>query len=115
MSLVVRDGLVVTQNHMREVFRGDVLVEGGKIAALGQSLKGDEVLDARGCAVVPGLINCHGHASMTVMRAVADDLNLEQFLEKTFAVDAKRRPLASAGTWAGSCWTTTRRRRGARR
>jgi 5-methylthioadenosine/S-adenosylhomocysteine deaminase len=102
MSLVVRNGLVVTQNPKREVFRGDVLIEDGKVAALGQSLRGDETLDAKGCAVIPGLINSHGHASMTLMRAVADDLNLEQFLEKTFAVDAKRqRADVRAGALAG--------------
>jgi len=102
MSLVIKNGLVVTQNPKREVFKGDVLIEDGRIAALGQSLKGDESLDAKGCAVIPGLINAHGHVSMTLMRAVADDLNLEQFLDKTFAVDAKRtREDVYAGSLAG--------------
>ncbi|MFH0816527.1 MAG: amidohydrolase family protein [Methanobacteriota archaeon] len=102
MTLVVKNGLVLTQNPKREIFKGDVLIENGKIAALGQSLRGDEALDAKGCAVIPGLINTHGHVSMTLMRAVADDLNLEQFLEKTFAVDAKRtREDVRAGALAG--------------
>ena len=82
MSTVIRNGLVVTQNPKREIFKGDVLIEHGKIAALGQSLRADETIDAKGCAVIPGLINTHGHVSMTLMRAVADDLNLEQFLDK---------------------------------
>ncbi|MEW5936444.1 MAG: amidohydrolase family protein [Candidatus Thermoplasmatota archaeon] len=90
MSLVVKDGLVVTQNPGREILRGDVLIEDGRIAALGAGLGGDEILDANGCAVIPGLINTHGHVSMTLMRGAADDLQLEQFLERMFALDARR-------------------------
>lgn len=90
MSLVVKDGLVVTQNPRREILRADVLIEHGRIAALGEHLKGDEVLDAKGCAVIPGLINVHTHVSMTLMRGLADYLLLEQFLERMFAIDARR-------------------------
>lgn len=52
--------------------------------------KADEVVDASGCIVMPGLINCHAHVAMAVMRSVADDLRLDGFLERTFAIDAKR-------------------------
>lgn len=52
----------------------------------------DEVVDASGCVVMPGLINCHTHVAMTLMRSVADDVKLEGFLERTFAIDAKRTP-----------------------
>ncbi len=49
-------------------------------------------MDASGCVVIPGLINCHTHVAMTLMRSVADDVKLEGFLEKTFAIDSKRTP-----------------------
>jgi 5-methylthioadenosine/S-adenosylhomocysteine deaminase len=39
---------------------------------------------------MPGLINCHTHVSMALMRSVADDVKLEKFLDRTFAIDAKR-------------------------
>ena len=49
-------------------------------------------MDASGCVVIPGLINCHSHVAMSLMRSVADDVKLDKFLEKTFAIDAKRTP-----------------------
>jgi len=73
------------------VFKGDVLLEKDRIAKVGEvKEKADEVVDASGCIVMPGLINCHTHVAMALMRSVADDVKLEGFLERTFAVDAKR-------------------------
>jgi len=89
----VKGGLVVTQNWKREVLKGDILVEDGRIAAVGHvKARPDETVDASGCMVLPGLINCHTHVAMALMRGVADDVRLEQFLDKTFAIDAKRNP-----------------------
>lgn len=94
MSLLVKGGLVVTQNWKREVFRGDVLIEGSRIISVGEHVKAkpDEVVEASGCIVMPGMINCHTHVAMSLMRSVADDVPLEKFLDKTFAIDAKRTP-----------------------
>lgn len=81
----------MTQNARREVVKADVLVNGTRIEQVGEGArKADEVLDASGCIVMPGLVNCHAHVAMTVMRSVADDVRLEGFLERTFAIDAKR-------------------------
>jgi len=90
MSLLLRGGYVVTQNPRREVVRGDVLVEKGRIAAVGD-VRGsaDRVIDATDCAVLPGLINTHHHVANTLLRGVADDVPLEAMLEKAFAIDAK--------------------------
>jgi len=91
LSILIKGGLIVTQNWKREVFKGDVLIEGDSIAAVGHAkAKPDEVIDATGCVVMPGLINCHTHVAMSLMRSVADDVPLEKFLDKTFAVDARR-------------------------
>ena len=85
--------MVVTQNWKREIVKGDVLIEGDRIAAVGHAkARPDEVIDASGCLVIPGLINCHTHVAMTLMRSVADDVKLEKFLERTFAIDSKRTP-----------------------
>lgn len=85
--------MVVTQNWKREVVRGDVLIEGDRISAVGHvKARPDEIIDATGCIVMPGLINCHTHVSMALMRSVADDVKLEKFLDRTFAIDAKRTP-----------------------
>jgi 5-methylthioadenosine/S-adenosylhomocysteine deaminase len=93
LSILVKNGLVVTQNWKREIVKGDVLIEGDKISAVGHvKARPDEVIDATGCIVMPGLINCHSHVAMALMRSVADDVKLDKFLEKTFAIDAKRTP-----------------------
>ncbi len=90
MSLLLKDGLLVTQDPNRRILAGNVLVEGNRIVAVGATgSSADEVLDCRGCAVLPGLINGHQHAANTLLRGLADDVPLGAMLEKSFAVDAK--------------------------
>jgi 5-methylthioadenosine/S-adenosylhomocysteine deaminase len=57
--------------------------EAGAIAAVGPDVTpadGDEVIDAGGMALVPGLVNGHTHAAMTLFRGFADDLPLMEWL-----------------------------------
>ncbi|MDO9538160.1 MAG: amidohydrolase family protein [Thermoplasmata archaeon] len=91
-SLALKGGWVVTQNSKREIIKADVLIEDGRISQIGEVGKADEIIDTSNCAIIPGLINAHTHISMTLMRGIADDMNLEKFLEKTFKVDAARTP-----------------------
>lgn len=58
--------LVVANGHLIEPASGvseplDVLIEGKRVAAIGKNLKGDEVIDAAGCVVCPGLVDIHVH------------------------------------------------------
>ena len=58
--------------------------EAGIITALGPDVvpvTGDEILDAHGLALTPGLVNGHGHAAMTLLRGYGDDLPLMEWLE----------------------------------
>jgi dihydroorotase len=57
-SIVIRGGEVVDASGSR---RGDVLVEDGRIAAVGDDLAADITLDAGGCVVAPGLVDLHTH------------------------------------------------------
>ena len=71
-------------DQKRRIFeRGSVAVEGGKIIAVGKNVKekADTVIDARGKVVLPGLINAHTHLSMTLLRGVADDMELDPWLK----------------------------------
>ncbi len=55
--------------------------------------KADKVIDARGKAVLPGLVNMHTHAAMSLLRGYADDLPLNQWLEeKIWPTEAKLKP-----------------------
>ncbi len=74
------------------VTEGDVLVddESGEIVAVGDTGDGDETLDAAGCLVMPGLVNAHCHAAMTLLRGYADDKPLETWLrEDVWPVEAE--------------------------
>ena len=50
----------------------------------------DEVIDASPYAILPGFVNTHTHVAMSPLRAIADDRDLSGFLERLFAVDARR-------------------------
>lgn len=39
-----------------------------------------DTIEARGCAVIPGLVNAHTHAAMTIFRGMADDIPLAAWL-----------------------------------
>ncbi|GAA0294947.1 amidohydrolase [Halarchaeum salinum] len=74
------------------VREGDVLVddESGEILAVGDVADGDATLDAHGCLVMPGLVNAHCHAAMTLLRGYADDKPLESWLrEDVWPVEAE--------------------------
>lgn len=86
-DLLVTAGVVVTQNDAREVLRQAALaITGGRIVTIGQasdlavSHAPAETLDLSGCLVLPGLINIHTHAAMTLFRGLCDDAPLAAWL-----------------------------------
>jgi 5-methylthioadenosine/S-adenosylhomocysteine deaminase len=63
-----------------------------------------EVVDARGAAVIPGLVNGHTHVPMSLFRGIADDLDLNEWLTKyIFPAEAKNvtEEFVRAGTQLG--------------
>lgn len=72
MSLLLRD----TENY------GNVYIEDGAIAEIGcAAYDADTVIDAKRKALVPGFVNTHTHAAMTLFRGYADDLPLQTWLQ----------------------------------
>ncbi|MGB0498914.1 MAG: dihydropyrimidinase [Rubricella sp.] len=70
MTTVIKNGTIVTADL---TYKADVLIEGGKIAAIGQGLAGDESLDATGCYIMPGGIDPHTHLEMPFMGTYSSD------------------------------------------
>ena len=70
MSTVIKGGTVVTADL---TYKADVRVEGGRITEIGPDLKGDKVLDAAGCYVMPGGIDPHTHLEMPFMGTYSSD------------------------------------------
>ena len=86
MSLLLQGcDWVVTQDTQRRVIPNvSVRVEDGRIAEIGRlrRLAKDKVIDCRRMVLIPGLINTHTHLAMTLFRGYADDLELQDWLEK---------------------------------
>jgi cytosine/adenosine deaminase-related metal-dependent hydrolase len=81
--VVLRGGTVLTMDDRRQVFeRGDVLVTGDRITAVGPGLEVPAdavVIDASGGIVLPGMIDTHRHMWQTAMRGYGADWTLTQY------------------------------------
>jgi 5-methylthioadenosine/S-adenosylhomocysteine deaminase len=70
-------------NGAFDAFEGDVLVEGGRITAVGRSLvppAGSRIIDAAGDYLLPGFVQTHIHLCQTLFRGYADDRALLEWL-----------------------------------
>ena len=90
MRILIENGLVVTVDGERRVLPSGAVcvkdgsifaVEGGRLDA-GDRKDFDEIIDATGCIVMPGLINMHQHHWYTLFKGVADGLLLEDWLHQ---------------------------------
>lgn len=70
---MIKDGLLVTMDADRRIIdRGSIAIEDGRIRAVGRGIRGDrpeEVLDAKGKIVMPGLICSHTHSCGVLLRS----------------------------------------------
>jgi len=88
MNLLV-DGATIITSKKRIIREGAVIIEGQEIAAVGKCSdlkrkygRGYERIDVKGKVVIAGLINTHQHAAMSLLRGYADDLPLQEWLER---------------------------------
>ena len=75
---------ILIKNVLHQDKLTDVLIEGNRIARIASGISapaGAEVLDGTDKAIIPGFINTHTHASMTLFRGYGDDLPLMTWLE----------------------------------
>jgi 5-methylthioadenosine/S-adenosylhomocysteine deaminase len=87
-DLLVVGGTVLTMEPGSEAIPdGAIAVADGRIVAVGPAEEllelapTGEVVNAGGCLVMPGLVNTHSHLAMTLLRGLADDLPLMNWLE----------------------------------
>ena len=79
---------------------GDLVIEGDSIVDLRLSPSPQDGASPR--LVMPGLINCHGHTAMTLVRGLGSGLPLQRWLEEAiFPVEAKMTP---EDVRAGAAW-----------
>lgn len=104
-QLWIHDGLFVTMEDDRRVVKGHMVVTDDRITYIGeQEPEGLSAsvrkLNGSRLAFMPGLVNTHGHAAMTLLRGYSDDQNLQVWLEqKMWPMEAK---YVDADTRAGT-------------
>ncbi len=95
VDIVITGGTVLTMAGPN-IERGAVAIDKGAIVAVGTAAEisrkytGRQTVNAKGMAILPGLVNTHTHAAMTLFRGIADDRDLMDWLQHfIFPAEAK--------------------------
>lgn len=86
---------ILTMRENEDIFTGELHTEGNRITYVGHSEDAPEgdffrEIDCKGNVLMPGFKNCHTHSGMTAFRSLADDLNLQDWLNnEIFPREAK--------------------------
>ena len=84
-DIIIKNAYVLTMDpDLGDLKNGVVVIEDGKISEIGKETKesAETIIDAKNSVVMPGLVNTHTHAAMTLFRGYADDMQLAEWLEK---------------------------------
>jgi 5-methylthioadenosine/S-adenosylhomocysteine deaminase len=89
VDLFISGGTVITMDpEFRVIEDGAVAIQGDTIVAVGRRTdlqsrsRAAKTIDAAGTIVMPGMINGHAHAAMSLFRGVAEDHSLNDWLQK---------------------------------
>ena len=87
-SILIRGGTVLSQDpEVGDLVRGDVLITGRKIAAVGPDLREEAtdaiLVDASDAIVLPGFVDCHVHGWEGQLRGSAPIIDFEGYLRLT--------------------------------
>ena len=86
MKAYININLVTCDSEFHVYREGLLVVEDDRIAYCGPYdqawlAKCSETVDYEGAWIMPGLVNCHTHSAMTLLRGIRDDSNLHEWLE----------------------------------
>ena len=89
----IQNTLILTMTGA-PLFTGDILIENETIKSIGlvdpRDTEGAYIIDGRRTVAMPGLVNTHTHAAMTLLRSYADDMELMPWLnDKIWPAEAK--------------------------
>lgn len=96
-SVAVKNGLLLTMDKENRVIQNGFLgILEDEIVYIGKEPEdffSDEIIDANGGIVLPGLINAHTHVPMSLFRGLAEDIPLKQWLEDyIFPIEKRLNP-----------------------
>jgi 5-methylthioadenosine/S-adenosylhomocysteine deaminase len=96
VSILIKNAKIIDFERELNAFKTyDVLIEGKYIKKIARRIDNStgEILDIKGLFLMPGFINTHNHAAMTLFRGYADDVRLMEWLNKRiWPVEAKFTP-----------------------
>src|ERR1043166_6902346 len=82
-SILIKNGTLVTMDQANTIVRKDLLIRDERIAEIGAvGVTAVPVIEASGCAVIPGFVQTHIHLCQTIFRGAADDLALIDWLKQ---------------------------------
>ena len=103
VDVVIRDAQFALMCDESGGVRRDVsiAIDGGRIVSVGgDAPEAHTVIDGRGMVIMPGMVNLHTHLPMTLLRGVAENVDLQGFLERVWAEEA--RVMDPQGVYAGA-------------
>jgi len=85
VDIIIKNGTILTLDSENSIFEnGFLCIRGDSISEIGTGnpalSKAEKIIDAEGGLIIPGLVNCHTHAAMSLFRGLADDLPLMEWL-----------------------------------
>lgn len=94
-DIIIKNGTILTMDKENTVIEdGLIYVKGDTISRMGSgdnvAIEAEKIIDAHGGLILPGLINGHTHAAMSLFRGLADDLPLMDWLNN-YIFPAERR------------------------
>src|SRR5512139_3368884 len=86
-DLILKNSILLTMDANLTIYEpGAIAIKGNQILAVGMEAdlctqySANQMVDCQGKVLMPGLINAHTHAAMTLLRGLADDLRLDVWL-----------------------------------
>ena len=97
-DVVIRRCTLLTMSDRGVIRQGLMAIKDGSIIYVGREIKApsfeaDKIIDGSGKIAMPGLINCHTHAAMSLFRSIAEDKELSVWLrEVIWPLESKLKP-----------------------
>lgn len=88
-GILIKEAIIISMNSaFPDNFEGDIYIKNNRIEKITMrpdqldAKPNDRIIDAGNLIILPGFINAHGHAAMTLFRGYADDMPLNRWLEQ---------------------------------
>ncbi len=110
MALLIRNCSYLVRNPTQIERDCDILTEGSRIQAIGKDLPapaGTMIIEGRGCAILPGLINAHTHLYQNLLKGISPGLTLVPWCNQVLfpSLGAMRTMMSRNGKRLSYLWT----------